>query len=51
MTIQVLEGVIIATYAIASNHQPRSTRVGVTRLGEDDMRVEIEVYHNPVGKE
>lgn len=24
-------------------HQPIWTRVGVTRLGQDDMRVEIEV--------
>ena len=30
------------------NHQPIWTTVGVTRLGEDDMRVEIEVVaHDP----
>ncbi|KAJ5134253.1 hypothetical protein N7526_005618 [Penicillium atrosanguineum] len=30
------------------NHQPIWTCVGVTRLGEDDMRVEIEVVaHDP----
>lgn len=30
------------------NHQPLWTCVGVTRLGQDDMRVEIEVVaHNP----
>ncbi|KAJ5736367.1 uncharacterized protein N7483_001492 [Penicillium malachiteum] len=32
------------------NHQPIWTCVGVTRLGEDDMRVEIEVVaHDPEG--
>ena len=32
------------------NHQPIWTTVGVTRLGEDDMRVEIEVVaHDPEG--
>nr|KIR88039.1 hypothetical protein I308_01089 [Cryptococcus tetragattii IND107] len=31
------------------NHQPLWTCVGVTRLGEDDMRVEIEVQaYDPV---
>lgn len=30
------------------DHQPLWTCVGVTRLGEDDMRVEIEVVaHDP----
>jgi enamine deaminase RidA (YjgF/YER057c/UK114 family) len=32
------------------DHQPIWTCVGVTRLGEDDMRVEIEVVaHDPEG--
>ncbi|KAI1025253.1 hypothetical protein LB504_010035 [Fusarium proliferatum] len=32
------------------NHEPIWTCVGVTRLGEDDMRVEIEVVaHDPEG--
>ena len=32
------------------DHQPLWTCVGVTRLGEDDMRVEIEVSaHDPEG--
>ena len=32
------------------HHQPLRTCVGVTRLGEDDMRVEIEVVaHDPEG--
>ncbi|KAH8647680.1 endoribonuclease L-PSP [Xylariales sp. PMI_506] len=32
------------------DHQPVWTCVGVPRLGEDDMRVEIEVYaHDPEG--
>ena len=32
------------------NHRPICTCVGVTRLGADDMRVEIEVYaHDPEG--
>lgn len=32
------------------DHQPLWTCVGVTRLGEDDMRVEIEVVaHDPEG--
>jgi enamine deaminase RidA (YjgF/YER057c/UK114 family) len=34
------------------DHQPVWTCVGVTRLGEDDMRVEIEVVaHDPEGAE
>lgn len=34
------------------NHQPLYTCVGVQRLGEDDMRVEIEVEaHDPEGSE
>ncbi|KAJ8096516.1 Endoribonuclease L-PSP/chorismate mutase-like protein [Lipomyces tetrasporus] len=45
---EALEAMVRNFKRYMPNHQPIWTCVGVTRLGEDDMRVEIEVVaHDP----
>ncbi|KAK9482232.1 Endoribonuclease L-PSP/chorismate mutase-like protein [Lipomyces starkeyi] len=45
---EALEAMVRNFKRYMPNHQPIRTCVGVTRLGEDDMRVEIEVVaHDP----
>ncbi|KAI9149000.1 L-PSP endoribonuclease family protein [Paramyrothecium foliicola] len=45
---EALEAMVRNFKKYMPNHQPVWTTVGVTRLGEDDMRVEIEVVaHDP----
>ncbi|KAH8660082.1 L-PSP endoribonuclease family protein [Xylariales sp. PMI_506] len=47
---EALEAVTRNLKQYAPNHQPIWTAVGVTRLAEDDMRIEIEVVaHDPEG--
>ena len=47
---EALEAVVRNFRKWMPNHQPIWTAVGVQRLGEDDMRVEIEVSaHDPEG--
>ncbi|OWZ77361.1 endoribonuclease L-PSP [Cryptococcus neoformans Tu401-1] len=49
---EALEAMVRNFRKYMPNHQPLWTCVGVTRLGEDDMRVEIEVQaYDPVKKE
>jgi len=47
---EALEAMVRNFREYMPDHQPIWTCVGVTRLGEDDMRVEIEVVaHDPEG--
>ena len=48
---EALEAMVRNFKVYMPDHQPIWTCVGVTRLGEDDMRVEIEVVaHDPEGE-
>ena len=47
---EALEAMVRNYKKYMPDHQPVWTTIGVTRLGEDDMRVEIEVIaHDPEG--
>ncbi|PYH94551.1 L-PSP endoribonuclease family protein [Aspergillus ellipticus CBS 707.79] len=48
---EALEAMVRNFKKYMPNHQPIWTCVGVTRLGEDDMRVEIEVVAHVPGSE